>query len=130
MFSCVLYPTNCNHSEIIYIGRDPKHYEFTKPSGEPIVWAEDLNLDEEFPVGANGLKIIHAPGTTYSLRNEYMMFVSADLLSSPPNRSIKKLFARKWLGNIVVVKLGRRDSMSVVNMSWGERAKVDDVIGS
>lgn len=130
MFSCVLYPTDCNHSEILYVGRDPKHHEYTKPSGEPLVWAEDLKLDEEFPLGANGIKIIHAPGTTYLLRNGYMMFISADSISSPPNRSIWKSFAKPWSGNIVVVKLARADGMSVINMCWGERVKVDDVVGS
>lgn len=87
-------------------------------------------MDVEFPVGANGVKLIHAPGTTYLLRNEYIMFVSASLRSSPLNRSIRKLYDRRWRGNIVVVKLGRRDRASVINMCWGERAKVDDLLGS
>lgn len=121
----MVYPTHGNHSDVIYCQRDSGRDECDGP-----VWAEDLNLSEVFPRGAKGIRICTLPGTTYELRNEYMMFVSADAVSALANYSIAKLFNRFWLGNVVVVKMARRDGLSIVNMRIGERLKVDDIVGS
>lgn len=56
--------------------------------------------------------------------------MSVDNVSALPNLSIAQMFDRHWLGNIVVVKVGLRDGVRVVNMLWGEQLKVNDVVGS
>lgn len=121
----MLFPTDCNHSEVIYVPKDFDRNDFETP-----VWPEDLDLNVIFPRGAKGIRLRHAPGTTYSLKNEYVMFMSTDTVSALPNRSIAKMFDRYWLGNIVIVKIGRRDGVRVINMGRGEQLKVDDVVGS
>lgn len=120
-----MYPTHGNRSEVMYCRKGEDLQYFDAP-----VWAEDLDLTSVFPRGANGINIRTIPGTTYELRNQYMMFISADAVSSLANYSIAKLFNRFWLGNIVVVKMARRNGLSIINMCLGERIKVDDVVGS
>lgn len=125
-YSCVVFPTSCNHSEIMYISQDLSRSDDL----ECPLWPEDADLATLFPRGARGIRIREAPGTTYRLKNAYMVFISADNVSALPNHSIARMFNRHWLGNIAVVKIGVRDGIRVINMSRGEQIKVDDIVGA
>ena len=95
----------------MYLARDSGHEGFDNP-----VWPEDLDLGAFFPRGARAISIKNAPGTSYRFKNEYLIFVSADLVSALPNLSLAKIFDQHWLGNVLVVKIGQRDRIRVVNM--------------
>lgn len=93
---------------------------------------EDLDLDAVFPCGYYTQRFYTAPGTpSVKLDNAYEILTSRVDELARPNHSVVTRFQRKWIGNIVVVKLSKRNGESgcLIQIPAVDRNFVDLLVG-
>ncbi|KAI0328311.1 hypothetical protein GY45DRAFT_1255252, partial [Cubamyces sp. BRFM 1775] len=92
----------------------------------------DLDVKKWF-VGGRRIKTLwRFPGTEIELQNYYDIVAlkkpARRIAVNQENRAIKKLFAHKWNGNILVLKRGRYDKSRVVSITQPEIALINAMV--
>ena len=100
---------------------------------EPI----DLDLSRWFSQAQIISKVDYFPGTSCWLRNGYAIIAVRQPSgcsprirpsSSPANTAVHEMFSMHWMGNIIVVKRGRRARHRVVNITRSEISLVNALV--
>lgn len=122
VFRCLIYPTGASSCSrlVAPISVDADESD--------LYWSEDVDLEKWFPHGHTSEVVTHLPGTSFRLKNALTICYTEDQVSSVVNIAISRLCHRHWLGNLVVLKMGRRYN-DVIQVAWGEESFVDLIVG-
>ncbi|KAH9858155.1 hypothetical protein C2E23DRAFT_880808 [Lenzites betulinus] len=95
-------------------------------------WSEDLDTDEWFGGPQTIASIRSFPGTNCWLKNGYDVIVLARRARrrrpAELNKTVQKLFALPWVGNILVVKRGFRERGCALNITQPEVSLINSLI--
>lgn len=122
IFKCAIYPTGAAAPLLFWMP-----ITHGVPRRQPF-WPEDLDIIPWFPYGFVSTRLSQVPGTVRALHCDYRIFISRRASSVPWNTSTIARFGRPWIGNILIVKYGRRVINSVVQMHDADLQVLDVIL--
>lgn len=57
-----------------------------------------------FPNGCYSTRITTIPGANWKILQDWRIFVTNHIATSPPNAAIKEIFSKDWCGNVIIAK--------------------------
>ncbi|KAJ7135564.1 hypothetical protein C8R44DRAFT_869290 [Mycena epipterygia] len=89
----------------------------------------DYDLAKVFPHGCISIRIDDVPGTDMRLPFPWRIYIDSGSHPAPMNDCIKRKYNFKWSGNVVVIKHRVGSDGVVTQVSIGEEAFADVVVG-